>query len=287
MGCADTRVLISRQLDGSLSPAEEQRLRRHISGCRACAAFARGLAEDQRLLAEHWTPAVAPAGFASRVSAALPPRVHRPDRARHGRFTPRLVPAAAAVVGLALLGTLAVPATRAGVGEFVRTVFLRETTSPPTEQRIGTGFSVRLEEARQAVPWPVLTPRALPDGYRLAAVQWGEVHAFADGPTVVLTYTRDGRPDAAPVRVVQLRTRPGARPDEPVVPGAVSTVRAGGRDAVLIDGEWQTTEQGPRWQRGALLRLLLEDGDRVIWLEADPRDGWDGEKLVHLAESLR
>jgi hypothetical protein len=89
------------------------------------------------------------------------------------------------------------------------------------------------------------------------------------------------------VRVDQLRTRPGARPDEPVVPGAVSAVRAGGRDAILIDGEWQTTEQGPRWQRGALLRLLLEDGDRVIWLEADPRDGWDGEKLVHLAESLR
>jgi len=87
------------------------------------------------------------------------------------------------------------------------------------------------------------------------------------------------------LRIVELQAR--ERAPEPVEPGAAREVAVAGRTGLLIDGEWVTRDGQQTWQRGTLLRLIVEDGDLVIQLEADPRDGWDPERLVQVAASLR
>src|SRR6476469_2880140 len=74
MECTDARVLLSRALDGALPPRSAAALERHLDGCAACRSFSAALVEQDRLLRAAWLAAAAPAGFAARVSAALPPR---------------------------------------------------------------------------------------------------------------------------------------------------------------------------------------------------------------------
>jgi hypothetical protein len=41
------------------------------------------------------------------------------------------------------------------------------------------------------------------------------------------------------------------------------------------------------WERGTMLRLVVEQNGLVIQLEADPRDGWDAGRLAEVAAFLR
>jgi len=102
---------------------------------------------------------------------------------------------------------------------------------------------------------------------------------------VALHYQR-GEDPVGELSIAELRA---AGPiDEPVEPGAGTETRVNGRRALLIDGAWEQRGDRTVWERGTLLRLILEEKDGVvIQLQADPREGWDAGGLVRVAESLR
>lgn len=282
MTCADTQQLLAQQLDGVISPADTQRLGGHLRTCADCRALRADLTAEHQVLTSVWKPVAAPAGFAARVTAALPPQTRRPI------FTlPRLrTLALGGTLALVLIvAGVALPPVRTGIDAFFRTVTLRETTAPPPEQRIGNPNVLTLEEAQQQVPWHIRTPAFLPEGYRLVAVLAGEAFSFADGPAIDLVYQRGDGPEAPQLRIVQFRAVDNAA--EPVAEGSWTVVPVGDREGRLINGSWEQQNGRTEWVRGTRLRLLLEDGDLVIWLDAYPHDGWDAAQLIAVGASLR
>src|SRR5207249_2970142 len=109
---------------------------------------------------------------------------------------------------------------------------------------------VTLEEARRQVPWTIREPAPLPEGYRLAAVYLGDLHAAARGPTVVLDYRR-GR---VGLQVVELSAAGSV--DEEVAPGAAERRVVDGRPVLVIEGRWVERAGAPVWQRGDLVRAI-------------------------------
>ena len=275
MTCVEARELASRALDGALGSDEAAALDEHLRGCGACRALRADLAAEQALLAELWRPVSAPAGFGERAAAGFP-------RSVQSRRRPWL--AAAALLLVLLAATLAQPTARAGLELFLRQVVLREEPASDRSRLLPIDrFS--LEEAQRLVPWRIRRPAALPDGYRLVAVYAGELHAFAVGPTIVLHYRQGDGPTARHLGLIQLRA--AAEVSEPVEPGAASRVAVGGGSGLFIDGRWVEREGGQAWERGTLVRLIVEQDDLVLQLQADPRDGWDAERLAAVAASLR
>lgn len=284
MTCARAEELISRRLDGALTGREGEALRGHLASCGACINRARALAAQDLLLARAWPPIAAPAGFSEAVQTALP--AHLPGRAAPRRFAPFWTaprPALAAALVIALLAVVAAPRARATLAPALRHFLLNEREpSPPL--RLMPVQTVSLNQAQAVVDWRIRTPSGLPDGYRLAGVSVGALHSFARGPSVILHYQRGEGGDASELAIIELRAN--GRADEPVAPGASSAVTVGERPAQLIDGEWIEENGAIVWRRGALLRLVLEDGDLLIQLQADPRAGWDAQRLIAVADSL-
>ncbi|MGH2583741.1 MAG: anti-sigma factor family protein [Dehalococcoidia bacterium] len=285
MTCGDARLLLSQQLDGVISSADVQRLGDHLRDCAACRALHSDLADEQQLLAAAWRPVAAPVGFGARVTTALPPRPASRTRSIFAIPRRRTLALGGALALALIVAGIALPPVRTGIDAFFRTVTLRETTEPPPEQRVGSPDVLTLEEAQQRVPWQIRTPAFLPEGYRLVAVLAGEAFSFADGPAIDLVYQRGDGPQAPQLRIVQLRAVDNA--EEPVVEGAWTVVRVGDREGRLIDGSWEPRNGRMEWVSGTHLRLLLEDGDLVIWLDAYPQDGWDAAHLIAVAASLR
>ena len=281
MICADAGLLLSERLDGRLTPDSARRLDAHLAACPACRTVAREMAAEQQTLAQHWPVVAAPAGFAARVVAALPVHPAAPP-ARPPLLRP--APALAVAAMLVALLVVATPPVRGGLRLALDRVLLRETATPAAERLIDPGAVVALDDARRQVPWRIRLPSRLPEGYRLVAVTVGEIHEGAIGPTLVLHYQQGDGPRAPALRITELRV---ARPlDEPVAPGAATDLRVRGRPALLIDGAWEARDGQTVWARGTLLRLILQEGDLIIQLEGDPRDGWDAEALIRVAESL-
>jgi anti-sigma factor RsiW len=301
MICADAGLLLSERLDGRLTPDAAHRLDAHLAACPACRTAAREMAAERELLAHHWPAVAAPAGFAARVADVVATGNEQRATSNEQRETatanliarcsllaaryPLPVAAlAAALVLVALLG-VAAPPVRGGLRLALERVLLRETTAPTAERLIDPGAVVALDDARRQVPWRIRLPARLPEGYRLVAVTVGEVHEDAIGPTVVLHYQQGDGPRAPALRITELRV---ARPlDEPIAPGAATELRVDGRPALLIDGAWEERDGQTVWTRGTLLRLILQDGDLVVQLEGEPRDGWERDALIRVAESLR
>jgi RNA polymerase sigma-70 factor (ECF subfamily) len=237
---------------------------------------------DRRLLRAHLGDGRGYAELASELGVApatVGTRLHR-ARARLRRLAiTRLAPAlAAALLALALL---AQPEALADVGLWLRSVVLRETAPPAQPTALVPLRRVSFAEAQAQVPWPVLRPTYLPDGYALAAVHVGAMHAFADGPTVILDYARGD----AHLHVLEVRASAPAVED--VAPGAARTVRMSSSTALVIDGHWAERDGRRVWESGTMLRVIVQRGELVVQLQADPRDGWWDRRLVELAESLR
>ncbi len=338
MDCADAQAALSRRLDGAPTGVEAAALEAHLASCAACRALARDLAVEDELLAAAWPPLAAPAGFADRVVAALPPRgvvggpraagrggeqtaapdftarnhgpaapssspppshhgprpaAHAPPPAAHGprptALRPRRLALAAALL-LALLagGALGQGPARAGLDLVLRQVGLRESPPPAAPPRAVSLERVSLEEAQRLVPWPIRRPdpALLPDGYRLIGVRAGEIYTFAAGPVVVLNYGLGDAEGETRLAITQFRAGAGAEIVGPVAPGAARTVPVGSGTGLFIEGLWVARDGGQVWERGALVRLIVEDGDRIIQFDADPRAGWDAERLAALAAAL-
>lgn len=276
MECPEARPLLSRQLDDELGP-DGAALEAHLAGCAACRVARRELQAEQALLADLWPPLAAPAGFAERVSAALPSQPAAPRR--------WLAAAALLLMVLLAAGALAQPTAWAGLGLFLRQVVLRESPPPPDPSRVLPIARLSLEEAQRLVPWSIRQPTALPDGYRLVAVYADEVHAFAVGPTIVLHYQQGDGPTARHLGLTQLQA--AAQFTEPVEPGAARPIAVDGATALFVDGRWVERAGRQVWERGTMVRLILEQADLVIQLQADPRDDWDAIRLAAVAASLR
>lgn len=324
MDCADAQAALSRRLDGAPTGVEAAALEAHLASCAACRALARDLAVEDELLAAAWPPLAAPAGFADRVVAALPPRAAgrgawaagpggeqttAPDfTARsHGAAAPssppppshhgprpaalrprRLALAAALLLALLAGGALGQGPARAGLDLVLRQVGLRESPPPAAPPRAVALERVSLEEAQRRVPWPIRRPdpALLPDGYRLIGVRAGENYTFAAGPVVVLNYGLGDAEGETRLAITQFRAVAGAEIVGPVAPGAARTVPVGSGTGLFIEGLWVARDGGQVWERGALVRLIVEDGDRIIQFDADPRAGWDAERLAALAAAL-
>jgi len=230
-----------------------------------------------------WPAVAAPPGFAARVTTSLPTRSERPHLPAHRRWP---AAAAAAVALLALLTTVAlVTPVRANLDLFLRHVLLRERTSLDVPGITVPVPAVSLQEAQRLVPWRIRLPRDLPAGYRLRTVAADELHRDAVGPTIFLHYQSGEGPTARSLYLMEFQAR--ERVEEPVAPGAARPIDVGGRTGLLIEGSWEERDGRWTWTAGTLLRLVVEDGDIVIQLHTDPRDGWDAAGLVAVAASLR
>ncbi len=281
MDCAEARFLLSQSLDDELpaGSAEADAMERHLLACATCRAHRREFVAEQELLADLWTPAAAPAGFADRVMASLP----RPaPRWRH-----RLALVAAMVLVVLAGSVLVQSGTRASIGLFLRQVVLRETPAQTMPSQTTPMTRLTLAEAQKLVPWRIRQPSGLPDGYRLSEVYAGSIHSFAVGPTVVLHYQSGDGPTARSLEVMELRTAAKQQADEPVAPGAARQVPVGNGTGLLIDGRWGERDGRQVWEPGTMLRLIVEDGDLVFQLQADPKDGWNAEQLMGIAATLR
>jgi hypothetical protein len=194
--------------------------------------------------------------------------------------------AAAALLVIVVSGSVvAQPDAWASFGLFLRRVVLRETTSTEPQRTVPTG-RLTLDQAQSLVPWQILQPSDLPDGFMLVAVEAEELHAFAVGPTIVLHYQPAGGSASRELSLVELQT--ASQVSEPVAAGAAHQVPIGrdGRTGLLIDGQWVELNGQQTWQSGTLLRLIVEYGDVVVQLQVDPRAGWDGDQLSQIAASL-
>lgn len=290
MECAEARPLLSHHLDDALTSDSAASLQAHLNGCPTCATLRRTFEEQDRLLAEGWPPVGAPDGFAARVATALPtrPPVLSPATPQHAglwRTRSRWLVVAAVLAILLTTSAILQPAAWASLGLFLRQVALRESVPPASSSHTLPMSRLSLDEAQQLVPWRIRQPAVLPDGYRLAAVYAGELHAFAVGPTIVLNYQHGEGPQARHLGLTELRAV--ADVDEPVEPGAARTVPVAAASGLFIDGRWVERDGRPTWERGMLVRLIVEDGDLVFQLQADPRDGWDADRLIEVAASLR
>lgn len=238
--------------------------------------------EDRRLLRQHvgeqrgYTELAAELGIAP---ATVGTRLHR-ARARLRRLVAaRLAPAlAAALVAFAMLVG---PDAMADAGLWLRSVLLRETAPPARPTALMPLRSMGFAEAQTLVPWRILRPTYLPEGYTLAAVYVGHVHTFADGPTVILDYARGDS------HLYVLQVRANAPAVEDVAPGAARTVRTSGSTALVIDGRWIERDGARAWESGTMLRVIVQRGELVIQVQADRREGWGYRQLVELAESMR
>jgi hypothetical protein len=278
MGCSDARLLLSRALDGALDPRSSAALAEHLRDCHACQVYRRELEQDLVLLGDLWALRSAPHGFAPRVTSMLPPR-----RATRPWRWPAV--AAAALLAVALAAAVVQPTAWASLGLFLRQVVLRESAPPAIPLQELPISAVSLDEAQRRVAWQIRQPSSLPDGYRLAAVYAGALHAGADGESVVLRYQQGDGQSARRLEITQLRAR--SEISEPVEPGAASRVPVGADSGLFIDGRWVEGEGGRTWERGTLVRLVVEQDDLVVQLQADPRQGWDAASLAAVAASLR
>lgn len=281
MDCADARLLLSQSLDDELllgSP-EDAALESHLTACAACRAHQWEFTAEHEQLADLWPPVAAPSGFAERVTASLPQRSPRWRRSL----------ALVAVMLLMVLagGVLVQSGARASIGVFLRQVVLRETPALTMPSQTAPMTRLTLAEAQKLVPWHIRQPAGLPDGFRLTEVYAGSIHSFAVGPTIVLRYTAGDGPDARSLGVMELQTAVEQRADEPVAPGAARQVPVGDSTGLLIDGRWGERDGRQVWESGTMLRLIVEDGDLVFQLQADPKDGWNAEQLAGIAATLR
>jgi RNA polymerase sigma-70 factor (ECF subfamily) len=237
---------------------------------------------DRRLLRKHVGEGRGYAELAAELGiapATVGTRLHR-ARARLRRLVlARLAPALAAA--LLALAMVAKPDALADVGLWLRNVLLREDAPPATPTALLPLRRVGFAEAQAQVPWRILRPTYLPEGYALADVYVGDLHAFADGPTVILEYARGG------ARLQVLQVRASAPAVEDVAPGAARRVQLSSSTALVIDGRWVERDGGRRWESGTMLRVIVQRGDLVVQVQADPRDGWWDRRLVELAESMR
>ena len=143
-----------------------------------------------------------------------------------------------------------------------------------------------LDAAQSKVAWPILQPTDLPPGYRLVAVEADEIHTFAAGATIILHYQQADGGAASELGITELQA--AAEVSEPVAPGAAREVPMGeGGTGLFIDGKWVDEGGQQVWQRGTLVRLIVERGDIVVQLQADPQGGWDADLLTRAGASLR
>jgi hypothetical protein len=287
MKCAEARLLLSRRLDHeAIAPVDVRALETHLASCEPCRTLAHVFQAEQAGLVDLWPAIAAPPEFAKRVVAVLPARPAS-TRATVGINLQRRWFAAAALLVLLLGGSLmSQPDAWASFGLFLRRVVLHETASTASTRQIPVG-QVTLEQAQALVPWHILQPTDLPESYRLVAVEADDVHAFAAGPTIVLHYQRGEGAQAQEVSVVELQA--ASEVNEPVAPGAARgvSVDGAGTTGLLIDGRWVEHGGEQVWERGTLVRLVVERGELVVQLQADPRDGWDADQLVRVAASLQ
>jgi hypothetical protein len=273
---------MSLLLDGE--HAQMGALEAHLAGCGACRRFEHVMRAENAAVIELWPAVAVPAGFAERVCASLPPHARRPARLPH---LPRLAwVAAAALLAIVVSGSVvAQPEAWASFGLFLRRVVLHETTSTVPQRTLPTG-RLTLDQAQSLVPWHILQPSDLPDGFHLVAVEADELHAFAVGPTIVLHYQSAGNSASRELSLVELQT--ASEVSEPVAAGAARQVPIGGdgRTGLLIDGQWVERNGQQTWEYGTLLRLIVEYGDVVVQLQVDPRAGWDADQLSQIAASL-
>jgi hypothetical protein len=278
--CTAVYPLLSARLDGVvLDEVERTALDTHLAACPACRALDLDLVAEERALAALWPPVAAPEGFAARVVVGLPPRPI--TRLSHRRVF--LVAAVlAALLCAALLGRGEVGAR---IDLALQRVGLRES-SPPTQTLAPPLHDVSLEEARGLVPWPIRQPEPPAAGYRLARISAGAVYPFAAGPVIFLFYQRDNA-TVPQLVITEFRAANKGEISASIAEGAGQRVPVGERSGLFIDGMW--VERGGRqvWERGTLVRLIVEDGDLVIQFDADPNAGWDATTLAALAVRLR
>lgn len=286
MECAETRGLLAQRLDGLPPPRKRAACEAHLQTCAPCRDYLRALERQDVALRVQWPAITAPDEFAHRVTARLAPRRERQPTRRTTGARSRWLAGVAVLAIVLLTSAVAQPAAWAHLALALRQVVLHETvpTTPPGAVSMSR---LSLEEAQRLVPWRIRQPSRLPEGYALVAVEGNTIHTFAAGPTIVLHYQKADGARVQELSLVELAATDEV--SEPVGPDAARQipVGVGGGVGLFIDGAWVEQQGRPVWERGTLVRLIVEQQDLVIQLQADPRDGWDADRLAQVADSLQ
>jgi hypothetical protein len=71
-----------------------------------------------------------------------------------------------------------------------------------------------------------------------------------------------------------------------VADGSVTSVKVNSQQGVFVDGQWRLVGAKHVWSSGVKGELIMEQGNQILWIVADQRDGIDATQMVAIAKRL-
>lgn len=135
----------------------------------------------------------------------------------------------------------------------------------------------------------VLWPGRSVHGYTYAGMSLLTGEGYSAGPVIELNYFQQGdtHTGSGLLTVREFRLAPGlSRVLQVVADGSVTTVKINDQQGVFVDGKWQQFGPKHMWVAGGKGELIMEQGDQILWIVADQRDGIDATQMVAIAKHL-
>jgi hypothetical protein len=125
--------------------------------------------------------------------------------------------------------------------------------------------------------------------YTYAGVSLLSSQGYSAGPVVELSYILQNANHAGSglLTVREFHLAPGLSSVLQVVAdGSVTQVKINDQQGVFVDGQWKQFGPHHMWTSGSKGELIMEQGDVILWIVADQRDGVDAAQMVAIAKHL-
>jgi hypothetical protein len=112
---------------------------------------------------------------------------------------------------------------------------------------------------------------------------------YSAGPVVQLSYLQQNSTHAGTglLTVREFQLAPGLSSVLQVVAnGSVTPVKINSQQGVFVDGQWRQIGAHHVWTPGVKGELIMEQGNQILWIVADQRDGIDATQMVAVAKHL-
>jgi hypothetical protein len=125
--------------------------------------------------------------------------------------------------------------------------------------------------------------------YTYAGMSLLAPQGYSAGPVVELNYVlqNDVHAGSGILTVREFKLAPDLSSVLQVVgDGSVTPVKINSTQGVFVDGQWQQSGLRHVWSFGGKGELIMEQGDQILWIVADQRDGIDATQMVAIAKHL-
>jgi hypothetical protein len=125
--------------------------------------------------------------------------------------------------------------------------------------------------------------------YAYAGMSLLAPQVYSAGPVVELNYVlqNDVHAGTGILTVREFQLAPDLSSVLQVVgDGSVTPVKINNAQGVFVDGHWHQVGMKHVWQPGGKGELIMEQGDQILWIVADQRDGIDATQMVAIAKHL-